>query len=199
MARVGLSKPYVALYNYGEDGAASYSGGVQFDRAVNTSFSPDSSEDNILYGDNGPAESDKTFGGGTLTVGTTELPLDVAAVLFGLTVEEVTVGEATGRKIAFGGSASIPYVGYGVVVKKSVNNVPKFMAVVFRKVQFAYPGDDYETQGKTISWKTPSLTASVMRDDTAAQNWRDWVEFDTEAAAEAYIKQELGVGSAVTA
>ena len=196
MANVGLSKPYIAKYNIGADGNVTYSNGMKLEKAVKTTFTPDTSEDNVLYGDNGPAESDKQFAGGTLTVDTTDLPLDAAALMYGMTEENVKFDgseTAVGKRISFGGSAAIPYMGYGVINKKIINNMPKFMAVIYKKVQFAYPGDDYETQGKTISWKTPSLSATVMRDDTEKADWRDWVIFDSEANAEKYIKQVLNI------
>lgn len=196
MANIGFCKPYIAKYTVGDDGTVSYSGGKKMAKGTSLSFSPETSDDNVLYGDNGPAESDKEFGGGTLEVGITELALEDAGLLLGLTVEDVTLdGEetASGTRVRFGGDTEIPYIGLGAIVTKKVNGKAKHRAVIFPKTQFAYPGDDYETKGESITWKTPALSASVMRDDTAAANWREWAEFDTEANAEKYIKQWLNI------
>lgn len=201
MANIGYCKPYIAKYNVAEDGTVSYSDGRKMAKGVSLSFEPETSDDNILYGDNGPAESDKEFGGGTLEMGVTELTLADAALLLGLTVESITLdGEETpsGTSIKFGGDTEIPYIGTGSIVTKKVNGKARHRAVIFPKVQFAYPGDDYETKGETITWKTPELSATVMRDDTAAANWREWAEFDSEAAAEKYIMQQLGITGETT-
>lgn len=196
MARVGLSKPYVALYEEDGNGNVTYSGGIKVSKAVETHVSLNDSGDNELRADNDVAETANEFSGGTLNVITDELPLDAAAVILGLTVETVTLeGEptASGKKVTFGQGQNIPHVGYGVIAKKIVNGASRYMAVILRKVQFANPGDDYVTQGKTISWQTPSLSATIMREDTAEQEWRDWVEFEKEAHAEKYIKQFLNI------
>ncbi len=195
MANVGLSRPYIALY-HNDNGAVSYSKGRRLAKAVTTSYTPDTSDNNELYGDNGPAESDKQFSGGTLNTGITELSVEDAALMYGLEVTDVTLpgDEApSGKEISFGGDSDIPYLGYGVIDKKIIDGKTKFMAVLFTKTQFNYPGDDYETQGKTINWKTPSLTATVMRDDTPTADWRKWAIFDTEEQAAKYLEQRLNI------
>lgn len=196
MARVGLSRPYVAKYAEDGSGKVSYSDGMRFAKAVSVGFSLDSSDDNPLYGDNGIAENSKEFTGGKLIVGITELDFDMAALIYGLEVEDITLAAADspkGKKISFGADMEAPYIGFAVIAKKRVNGTDKYMAVIFKKTQFSLLSDDYETQGKTISWKTPSLEATVMRDDSNKHEWRIWAEFDTEAAAEAYIKQMFGI------
>ena len=50
-----------------------------------------------------------------------------------------------------------------------------------------------ETQGKSISWQTPELTASIMRDDSANRCWKKIATFSTEAQALAYIKNRLSI------
>jgi len=198
MARIGLSKPYYAKYTDNGDGTVTYSDGGRLSKAVETHLSLNDSGENILYADNGPAESEKQFAGGTLTVVTDELPLDAAAVILGLETDEVTVAGdqgATGTRIRFNNGQEIPYVGYGVIVQKQIGGSSKYMAVIFPKVQFSNPNEDYITKGERITWQTPTLTATVMRDDTEDQNWRDWVLFDKESHAEAYIKQFFKIAS----
>ena len=56
MAKIGLSKPYFAKYsNTGE--TVTYSGGALMGKAVELSIELEGADDNILYADNGPAES----------------------------------------------------------------------------------------------------------------------------------------------
>ena len=50
------------------------------------------------------------------------------------------------------------------------------------------------THEATIDWQTQELTSTIMRDDTAAANWKYISEegMDTEAEAETAIKAFLG-------
>ena len=62
MARVGLSYPRYAKYSAGTSGIT-YSSGASLGKAVSVSVELNEPGDNILYADNGPAESDKRFNG----------------------------------------------------------------------------------------------------------------------------------------
>lgn len=203
MPSTGLSRPYVAKYKDNGNGTVTYSDGRRFSKAVETHVAPKGSSSNPLYGDNGIAENDNRFSDADLSIKTTTLPLEDAALIFGLKVKEVTLeGEsaATGKRVRFGSGQEIPYIGYGVVVEGQEDNVGFYMALILFKVQMANPGDDYVTRGETISWQVPSLDGTVMRSDaldaedpSEDRPWRDWATFKTEAQAEAYIRQVLNV------
>lgn len=194
MATIGLSKPYCAVYsNTGT--AVTYAEPETIGKAVELSVELDGGDDNILYADNGPAESAKQFSGGTLTITTDDLLPAAAAKILGLTLQTVTNEEiqtTSPKELVFGEAQVIPYVGFGAVVKKQQSNVVKYMGIVFPKVQFSNPGISAVTQGETIEWQTPELTATIMRDDTTAHNWCRYSLLDSEADAEAYVKQLLG-------
>lgn len=72
MAKVGLSKPYYAVYSEGS-GTPSYSAGAVMGKATEANIEIDTADNNNLYGDNGIAETDVQFAGGTLTLSTTDL------------------------------------------------------------------------------------------------------------------------------
>ena len=93
----------------------------------------------------------------------------------------------------FGEGQSIPYVGFGVVVKKQQSGASKWMGLVYPKVQFQNPGISATTQGESIEWQTKELTATILRDDTAAHNWCRYATFDTETDAVTYIKGLLSI------
>ena len=196
MATIGLSKPYYAIYsNTGT--SVTYSGCEVLAKAVELSVELDGGDTNVLYADNGPAESATQFSGGTLTITTDDLLPESVAPLLGLTLQAVTnesIQTTTPKELVFGESQVIPYVGFGVVIKKQQSNVIKYMAIVFPKVQFSNPGVSAVTQGETIEWQTPELTATIMRDDTTTHNWCRCSLLDSEADAEAYITQLLGGG-----
>lgn len=195
MATIGLSKPYYAIYS-NTGSTVSYTECSVLAKAVELSVELEGGDANVLYADNGAAESAKQFSGGTLTITTDDLmPTEMAAIL-GLTLQTVTnsaITTSTPQELVFGEAQEIPYLGFGVVIKKQKNNAVKYQGIVFPKIQFSNPGINAVTQGETIEWQTPELTATIMRDDTAAHNWCRSSLLDTEADAEAYIKQLLGV------
>ena len=72
MAKIGLSKPYFAVYgNTGE--TVTYSNGALMGRAVELSIELEGADDNTLYADDGPAETANVFAGGTVTLTTDDL------------------------------------------------------------------------------------------------------------------------------
>lgn len=190
MANIGLLKPYYA--NYAEnDGTVTYSNGGRIAKAISVDLALDNTDPVILYADDGPAETVSAFSGGTLTLGIDELSIATAGALLGLTPSEDTT--SGGSVLEFPDSNTAPYVGVGFIVRKMVNNVQKFMAVILTKCKFNIPEEAYQTMGETIEFQTPELTATVLRDDTNKHNWKIWNLCADEASAEAWIKSKLAI------
>lgn len=195
MATIGLSKPYYAKYS-NDGNSVTYSGGGLLGKAVELSMELEGAEDNVLYADNGPAESDNQFAGGTLNITTDDLLPQPTADILGLTLQELTNEDITTsepKELVFGDSQVIPYVGFGVIVKKKQNKIIKWLGLVYPKVQFSNPGIAATTQGESIEWQTPELSATILRDDTDAHNWCRYALLDTEADAETYVKTLLNI------
>ncbi len=196
MAKVGLSKPYYAVYSEGS-GTPSYSAGAVMGKATEANIEIDTADNNNLYGDNGIAETDVQFAGGTLTLSTTDLSPEVSAAILGIT--PTTVSEITGvtdedvKELVFDDNQVTPYLGVGFIVKHIVNGVTKWRGIVLTKVIFSVPPDSATTQGETIEWQVPELTGTIMRDDSAAHAWKREAMFTTEAQAETYIKDRLSI------
>lgn len=196
MATIGVSKPHVAKY-VNTDGTVSYTDVTRLAKAVQFSAEISSGDgSNNLYADNGVAESDKSFEGGTMTITTDDLDQAGSALLLGITPKSVTIGGKEIEELVFDDDAIAPYLGFGCVIKKKRNNAIKWRAVVFTKVMFAIPSDAATTQGETIEWQTAELEATIMRDDSAKHVWKREATFDTESDAEAYIKSVLADTSA---
>lgn len=196
MATIGLSKPYYAKYsNTGT--TVTYSGGALIGKAVELSMELEGGDTNILYADNGPAESANEFAGGTLTLTTDDLLPEAMLAILGVKQQTITDEAITTEDAAwlvFDDDQNTPYVGFGGIIKKQQNNVTKWVALVYTKIQFQNSGDAATTQGETIEWQTPELTATLMRDDTAKHAWRYIsTPLDTEAEAEAAIKKMLNI------
>ena len=194
MAKIGLSKPYYAIYNVA-DGAVSYSDGGLLGKFTELSIELEGGDSNILYADDAPAESDKTFAGGTATVTTDDLLAAVMLPVLGLKSEAITDSVTTDAAwMVFDDDQEIPYVGLGGVIKKKVNGKTKYVGFVLDKVQFANPGISAVTQGETIEWQTHTLAADIMRSDKEKHPWfRMTSELDTAAEAETAVKAYLSI------
>lgn len=200
MATIGLSKPYYALYNE-NGGSPTYSGGGLIGKATEMSLELEGADANVLYADNGPAESDNQFAGGTLTVTTDDLLPEPMLAILGLKQEAMAgeTGTDAPKWIVYDDDQNIPYVGFGGILKKKQSGVTKWVALVLKKIQFANPGVSAVTQGETIDWQTKELTATVMRDDSEKHVWQMVsTPMATEAAAEAAIRATLGITEAET-
>lgn len=199
MATIGLSKPYYAIYD-ANDGSPKYTNGGLMGKATELSLELEGADANILYADNSPAESDNQFAGGTLNITTDDLLPEPMKAILGITEKTLDSGSSSSSSdkwLVYDDSQSIPYVGFGGIIKAKQGGTVKWIALVLTKVQFSNPGVSATTQGETIEWQTKSLSASVMRDDSTSHVWQmQSTPLATEAAAEAAIKKALGIGEA---
>lgn len=196
MAKIGLSKPYFAKYGMSGSSVV-YSDGALLGKAITWDLSLDSASDNVLYADNAPAETENTFAGGSLTVGTDELMPDVAAAIFGVVAQTLTIsGMATtgASYVVYDDDQSTPDLGIGAIAKIQKNGAIKYQAIMLCKVKFNNANDSLETQGETITWQTPELEGKVMRDDSAKHAWKKMSSFlDSEADAELVLQEWLNI------
>ena len=201
MAKIGLSKPYFAIYeNTAEQ--VTYSNGALMGKAVELSIELDNADDNILYADNGPAETANVFSGGTVTLTTDDLLPAVMLSVLGVQEEEMTneaIKTQDPKWYVWNDMQATPYLGFGAIVKTQNNNKPGFQAVVLPKIKFMNPNDTFNTQGGTIDWGTPEISGTIMRSDAADHPWKVISTImESEADAEAAIKQYLQMTPAVT-
>lgn len=196
MAVIGLSKPYYGIYS-ATGNAVSYANGAVMGKATEANIEIDTTEDNNLYADNAIAETDRSFAGGTLTLSTDDLSQDVAKAILGLTENTITgiegVTDTSVKELVYDDTQTTPYLGVGFIIKKKVGGAYKWRAVVLSKVMFSVPADAATTQGESIEWQVPELSATIMRDDSATHMWKREATFTTEAQAEAYIKARLNI------
>ena len=199
MATIGLSKPYYGIYSVSGT-TVSYADGAVMGKATEANIEIDTTEDNNLYGDNAIAETDRSFAGGTLTLSTTDLSQKVSKAILGLKEAAITgidgVVDTSVKELIYDDEQSTPYLGVGFIIKKKVNGAYRWRAVVLTKVMFSIPADAATTQGNSIEWQTPELSATIMRDDSATHMWKREATFTTEVQAEAYIKARLGISEA---
>lgn len=202
MAGIGLRKPFYAIYNY-DDGAGtvSYSGGGILAKAVEFSASIESGDNNDLYADDGIAESDRSFGSGTISITTDDLSQEASAAILGIVAKEITIGEAANKikELVYDEDAATPYLGFGVIIPKIKGGVQSFRALVFPKIMFNAPEDAATTKGESIEWQTPTIEGTILRSDADKHAWKREVTVADEATAVAYIKQCLNITDAAPA
>lgn len=200
MVTTGFSKPYVAKYGT-SSGAASntYTNGMALGRGVNVSVEVDAGDDNNFYADNGIAETAAaqfTTAAGTITVD--GLENDAATLILGLpSPTSLQVEESPVQMQGYGGVMDPPYVGFAYIRRTMLNGVTSFYPVIHPKVRFGIPSDSAATQEDAIDWQTQELSATILRDDTAASNWKITTEEGcaTEAEAEAVIKTYFNISA----
>lgn len=193
----GFSLPYVAKYTYtASSGTVAYSNGAKLARGVDVNIAPNTGNDNNFYADNVIAESENgVFYGGALSLTVDGLFIASERLINGLpAAENVTVGTATVPVTSYGKAATPPDMGFGFVWRRQSEGVVTYTPVVLTKVKFAPVATVASTQGETIDWKTQALTATIMRDDTDAENWKRVGDPQTtEQAAENVVRVLLGL------
>ena len=194
MAIVGCSYFKGGIYN-NNNGVVTYSNQAVIAKLVRMQLSMDDSNDNDFYADNAVDETDSQFAGGNYEVNTNDLTDEMSALILGL--QTSTLSSITGitdvgvKEVIFDDRQNAPYMGIGNVVKHKRGGVVYYRAVVLTKLQFKIPEEAWDTQGKTISWQTPTVRATVMKDDTTYHAWKYAATFTTEAQAIAYIDARL--------
>lgn len=199
MAVIGLSKPYYGIYNVSGT-TVSYSDGAVMGKATEANIDINTTEDNNLYADNAIAETDRSFAGGTLNLNTDDLSQEVTKAILGLTETAITgiegVTDTSVKELVYDDTQTTPYLGVGFIIKKKVGGAYKWRAVVLCKVMFSVPADAATTQGESIEWQVPDLSATIMRDDSATHMWKREATFTSEVQAEAYIRARLNITEA---
>jgi len=176
MAYIGVRKPYIAK----RVSAGVYEAMIAFGKATSFEESPNVS-DATLYGDDALAESERGATSANLTLGTTDIPKEIEAPMFGHT-------ETEGEIVANIDDVAA-YCGFAVIGVKKVDGVRKFEARVYPKTQWSEPGTNLTTRGESTEFQTPSTEGVAMAEDGGV--WRYKEDFDTEAAAITYIQSKL--------
>lgn len=192
----GFSSPYVAKYS-ASGGTVTYSDGMRLARGVSVSINPEVGDANPFYADNVEAETVP----GVFTGGTADLVVDgllntAEAFVYGLPEpESLSYGESkTVEVYSYGEGMEIPYVGIGFVVRFMSGGVTTYAPMLLTKTRFQTPNTEAATQEESIEWQTQTLTADLMRDDSADRNWKKIAaDQATEAEAEEIVKAMLNI------
>lgn len=202
MAVKGLSIPVFGRYNFNPDtGKVTYSGGMINPHAIEYTLTPESTDNNPLYGDNQIIENDTPrFNGATLSLGIDELEQDVAEFILGVKIIQMSYGtDKTVKVTVYDDEQTPPFLGQGIIEEHQINDVNRYKAVIMNKVQFNNPESTATTRGESIEWQTKTIEGNVSRSDATGADgvhpWKTGAWFDSEAEAIEYLKYMLGVGT----
>ena len=180
----GLAGVYVAELSEKTDNPT-YSNGFQLGEGMAVTIAPQYAEGSV-YGDNHRVKYKKKFKNANITLGTTRIPKQAEPVMFGKT-------EDSGGEVVSNQRDDGKYVGFGCYATEEggPGEDTKYSAVWIYKVKFADPGDDFETEGENITFKTPSLTGSA--EPLKHGDWKVKKQFDAEEEAINWIKTKAGI------
>ena len=192
MAYYGLKKPIVAKRTAAGTYDIPQGGLVQFARAIAFSVAPTFAEAALACDDDPHGEYEKEFVEADVTLGTDTVPVDVNEVLFGATVSASASGTgAEENVVTYKKDDQANEVGTAVIGDEVLHGVKKWVAVFLPRVKYADPGEDFETKGSSITYKTPSITGKAYAETDGT--WRKRAVFGTEAEAIAWIESCFGV------
>lgn len=187
MAKIGLRNFLFGILTEQLDGSGEYGSPIKPGKAVSCSVSV-SNNSASLYADDSLAESDTSFQNATVTLEIDNEDISVIGTLLGHAVADGELVRST-TDIA-------PYVGLGRIITKMVNNVVKYKVEFLSKVKFGEPSADETTRGESVEFATTTLegTASQLGNG----EWSRAKEFDTLAAAQAYLEGLFGAQTSAT-
>ena len=140
--------------------------------------------DASLFADDGLAEYDNAFTGGSIALTLADVDDETYSVVKGcvITEEELTENEED----------SSPEIGYGHIVTKMVNSVKKYKVEFLPRIRVTKITADAKTKGESIEFNTVSLEGKVMALNKAINglqvgDWHKVKTFDTLAEAVTYL------------
>ena len=136
-----------------------------------------------FFADDVLAEQVSEFSSGSLAMETDDLFDEVAAEVYGATVDNKVVTYKTGDNAPSG------VLGYYKVLMRSRKKF--FKGYVYPCVRAALGNDNAQTKGSSISFTPISTTFTVMADDDGV--WRKTQTFDTEDDVREWIEKECGI------
>lgn len=199
MAIIGCSYLRVAKYN-NNNGTIAYTNPAIIAKLVRVRIELEGANDNDFYADNGIDLSDNQFAGGKFSMNTNDLTNEASETILGVTSEDLEeidgITDEGVKELIFDDDQVTPELGIGVVIKHKRQGAIAWTGLILTRAMFNIPAEEAETQGKTISWQTPTLEGTIMKDDSPKHRWKRKATFTTESQAIAYVNARLGGNAA---
>lgn len=184
MAKIGYKRFYWAkMKEEPAAGLPTYEKGLQLGKAVSCNVAVTNAEGE-LYGDDQLIEYIAEFSSAQLTAQVDNISLENQAKVYG--------AQFVDDELLHNVNDTPPYGGTGGYQSLIVENVRKYRAWVFTKAKAAIPDEDSTTRGNNISFGTQPINMKLMAPKYGP--WKRVKEFETEAAADAYVQTWLNIG-----
>ena len=194
MAYIGMRNPKFWPISSRVDGSAiTYGNPVEIGPAVSANVTLDTA-DNPDYGDDVIIDNDKGINGYSIALETNDVSKEARAACLGwvpvqntATPPVVTHYSVTDDKPPEGGLSYIRV--------KLFKGTRKYEAFFFHALQFSDGGENASTKQKQITWNHPTMNATglgVYIDSTGKAKYFNWMEFETQSAAETWINAQGG-------
>lgn len=195
MAYIGMRNPVAAPITAHVDGSGiTYGAGMILGPAVAANLTFDVAN-NPDYGDDIVIDNDSGVNGYTATLETNNITKEGRAMVLGW---EAYGSPTTHYDVT---DAAPPYVGWGFIRVKMFKGVRSYEAFWFHKSQFTPNGINANTKQRQIDWNHPQLSVNGMGvyiDNSGKAKYFQWMEFETEAAAQAWLYGKANISSATT-
>jgi phi13 family phage major tail protein len=192
MAKVGLKHLVYAIAN--DNGTTiTYSGGRVLARAMTANINITTS-DVELSSDDAVSESDSSFSSGTISSGIDDYPSYAKVDLLGY-AEGSEVDVSTGEKELSTAGADSPYVGYGFYGRGVKTSANYWRAIWLVKVKFKESNEEFNTKGRTVEFKTPTIEGAIHTASYDSTYWKEEARFSTEDGAITWLNAKAGIGS----
>ena len=124
-----------------------------------------------FYADDSVAESVNEFINGNITLQVDDLSNEVLADICGASISTDT-GDITMRD-----TDTAAMIRLGFLVRRYKNDKSEYRGIVFSRIVFDIPADDYETKGESIVSKSTTITGEIMRNHEHI--WKDMSAWKT--------------------
>lgn len=180
MAKTGIE--YAIRAKLSEDGT--YSGGTSFGPHSTFNGTPTVS-DVKDYGDNRTVLTDKSVTGGTISIEVNDMANETYAECLGHTID------AEKKTVTCKVDDIPPLFGVGAVGTSRRETGYAYISKWYPKVQFKEPNDENSTRQENVTFTHVTLEGDLFQNDSGI--WKETAEFDTLAAAKAWLDEKAGI------
>ena len=152
MSLVGLKNIHYAVISADSDSGTTYGTPKKIGHAVSVDISP-STQKAVLYGDDRAVATATALGETTITLETTDIPLEDRAILLGSTFDSIN------NTVISKGSDVAPYVG---IAFESETSTGAIRCVKLLKGKFTPSQESIQTKGEQINFQVPKIEGSFV-------------------------------------
>lgn len=135
------------------------------------------------YADDEMCEQISEFASGTLAMETNDMTDEVAAIVYGATLDNES------SELTYKGADAIPMGGLAYYKVLQRNGTRMYKGYYYPKVKAALGNDSAQTKGNSITFGNTSTTFTIFEPNVGG--WRITKEFTTESEAKTWVDTKL--------